>query len=85
MEAFKLHDRDKNGFITAKEIRRTIRENYDEEQTFSLFRAFDFDGNGKTSEVELRKAAQSMVRLADDDGDLRLNFYEFNSYQGGAP
>ena len=85
MVAFKVHDRDKNGFITAKEIKLTIKEKFTEEELVSLFRAFDQDGNGKISESELSKVAKEMVRMADDDGDLRLNFYEFGTYHGGEP
>ena len=67
------------------EIRLTVRAKSNEEEIFSFFSIFDHDGNGKISESELSKAARDMVRLADNDGDLRLNSYEFDMYQGGEP
>ncbi len=85
LETFKLHDIDENGFITAKEIRRTLRKKFTEEELVSIFRGFDHDGNGKISESELSKLAKGMVRLADADGDLRLNFAEYGMYQGVEP
>ena len=81
--AFKENDRDGNGFISAKEIRLTMRTRFTEEELFEAFGSFDHDGNGFISDAELSKVTKAMVRVADIDGDGLINFAEFVKNQGG--
>ena len=81
--AFKENDRDGNGFISAKEIRLTMRTRFTEEELFEAFGSFDHDGTGFISDAELSKITKAMVRVADIDGDGLINFAEFVKNQGG--
>ena len=81
--AFKENDRDGNGFISAKEIRLTMRTRFTEEELFEAFGSFDHDGNGFISDAELSKVTKAMVRIADLDGDGLSNFEEFMKNRGG--
>jgi calcium-binding protein CML len=89
-------DENKNGLIEFEEFANLIAPEmfkedvrYSEEEIMALFKAFDRDGNGYITAVEL---AQSMARLghtltvneladmireADVDGDGRISYKEF--------
>ncbi|BBM99068.1 hypothetical protein MPTK1_1g18460 [Marchantia polymorpha subsp. ruderalis] len=73
--------------LVAPEMLREVR--YNQEELLALFRAFDRDGNGFITAVELAqsmarlghtltvKELADMIREADTDGDGRISFTEF--------
>ena len=128
-EAFEIFDKDKDGYITTKELgdimknlgqtpseaelqdminevdidgngtidfkeflglmARKMRDNDSEEELIEAFKVFDRDGNGLISNVELQHVMTSlgenvtmdevdeMIKEADLDGDVYINYEEF--------
>ncbi len=76
-EAFKVNNRDGNGFVPAAEIRRTMREKLAAVELCETFEGFDRDGYGLISAADLMQVARSMVREADADGDEQINYEAF--------
>ncbi|CAM6115743.1 unnamed protein product [Calypogeia fissa] len=89
-------DENNNGLIEFEEFANLIAPEmfkeevrYSDEELLALFRAFDRDGNGFITAVELAqsmarlghtltvKELADMIREADTDGDGRISFREF--------
>ena len=52
--AFKLYDKDKDGYITKTEMEK-LSKNLTKEQIEKVFARFDADGDGRLSYAEFRK------------------------------
>lgn len=52
--AFKLYDKDKDGYITKSEMEK-LSKNLTKEQIEKVFARFDADGDGRLSYAEFRK------------------------------
>ena len=52
--AFRLYDKDKDGFITKSEMEK-LSKNLSKEQIDKVFARFDADGDGRLSYAEFRK------------------------------
>ena len=52
--AFKLYDKDRDGYITKSEMEK-LSKNLTKEQIDKVFARFDADGDGKLSYAEFRK------------------------------
>ena len=52
--AFKLYDKDRDGFITKSEMEK-LSKNLSKEQIDKVFARFDADGDGRLSYAEFRK------------------------------
>jgi calmodulin len=52
--AFKLYDKDKDGYITKAEMEK-LSKNLSKEQIEKVFTRFDADGDGRLSYAEFRK------------------------------
>ena len=52
--AFKLYDKDKDGYITKAEMEK-LSKNLSKEQIDKVFARFDSDGDGRLSYAEFRK------------------------------
>ena len=52
--AFKLYDKDKDGYITKNEMEK-LSKNLTKEQIEKVFARFDADGDGRLSYAEFRK------------------------------
>jgi Ca2+-binding EF-hand superfamily protein len=52
--AFRLYDKDKDGFITKSEMEK-LSKNLSKEQIDKVFARFDADGDGRLSYSEFRK------------------------------
>jgi Ca2+-binding EF-hand superfamily protein len=52
--AFRLYDKDKDGYITKNEMEK-LSKNLSKEQIDKVFARFDADGDGKLSYAEFRK------------------------------
>ncbi len=55
--AFRLYDKDKDGYITKSEMEK-LSKNLSKEQIDKVFARFDSDGDGKLSYAEFRKMMQ---------------------------
>ena len=52
--AFRLYDKDKDGYITKSEMEK-LSKNLSKEQIDKVFARFDADGDGRLSYAEFRK------------------------------
>ena len=58
--AFKLYDKDRDGFITKSEMEK-ISKNLSKEQIDKVFARFDADGDGRLSYAEFRKMMNKWI------------------------
>ena len=60
--AFRLYDKDKDGYITKSEMEK-LSKNLSKEQIDKVFARFDADGDGKLSYAEFRKMMNKWTRI----------------------
>ena len=82
-QEFQESDRDGNGFISPKEVRRSLRMSFTGEEMVDAFGGFDHDGNGFISDAELSLVVKKMVHMADTGGNELITFEEFLKNRGG--
>ena len=72
--AFKLYDKDRDGYITKSEMEK-LSKNLSKEQIDKVFARFDADGDGRLSYAEFRKMMNkwmSISKIVSQCGDFRI-------------
>ena len=72
--AFKLYDKDRDGYITKSEMEK-LSKTLTKEQIDKVFTRFDADGDGRLSYAEFRKMMNKWLLNGDDDSSKEKNLY----------